>query len=116
MGSKPPMPAELKTLGWLSGADATSCAFLAMGVQKHYNKRFPKKSCRKVCTKQPTKKKNIFFLDLFYHVFGQCFSARGVQRHDKKVSKKILANPGTGTFLASEEPTNHVGVRHFFLE
>jgi hypothetical protein len=38
---------------------------------------------------------------------------RGVQKHDKKNSHKNLTNPGT--FLASEEPTNHPKVRKLFL-
>ena len=85
--------------------------FSAMGVQKHYKKRFTKKSCRKVFTNKSTKQSQTdFFSILFYHVFGR-FSVRGVQKHDKKISGKNLTNPGT--FLASEEPTNHVGVRHF---
>jgi hypothetical protein len=67
-----------------------------MGVQKHYKKRFTKKSRRKVFTK---KSRTDFFSVLFYHVFGR-FSVRGVQKHDKKISEKNLTNPGT--FLASE--------------
>jgi hypothetical protein len=87
-----------------------------MGVQRHYKKRFTKKSCRKVFTfytKIDKKIPNRFFLDFFYHVFGR-FSVRGVQKHDIKASQKNLTN--LGTFSASEEPTNHVGVRHFFFE
>jgi hypothetical protein len=53
---------------------------------------------------------NRLFLDFFYHVFGR-FPVSGVQKHDKKISGKKMTNPGT--FLASEEPTNPVGVRHF---
>jgi hypothetical protein len=88
--------------------------FLAMGVQKHYKKCFTKKSCRKVFQKKrPKKSKTDFFSICFYHVFGR-FSVRGAQKHDKKTSKKNLTNPGT--FLAPEEPTNHVKVRHFFFE
>jgi hypothetical protein len=75
-----------------------------MGVRKHYIKRFTKKS---------TKIQNRFFLNFFSHVFGR-FSVRGVQKHDKKISQKNLTNPGT--FLASEEPTNHPKVRQFFFE
>ena len=69
--------------------------FLAMGVQKHYKKRFTKKSCRKVFTNKSTKQSQTdFFSILFYHVFGR-FSVRGVQKHDKKISGKNLTNPGT---------------------
>ena len=85
---------------------------LVTGVKRHYRKRFAKKLCRKVFQKIDQKIQNLFFLDFFNHVFGR-FSVRGVQKHDKKNSKKNLTNPGT--FLASEEPTNHVGARRFFL-
>jgi hypothetical protein len=54
-----------------------------MGVQKHYKKRFAKKSCRKVFKKIDKKTQNRLFLDFVYHVFGR-FSVRGVQKHDKK--------------------------------
>jgi hypothetical protein len=85
--------------------------FLAMGVQKHYKKRFTSKLCRKVFqNNRPKKSKPTFSRFFFNHVFGR-FSVRGVQKHDKKISKKNLTNPGT--FLAPEEPTNHVKVRHF---
>jgi hypothetical protein len=62
--------------------------FLATGVQKHYKKRFGKKSCRKVFQKIDQKIQNRCFLDFFYHIFGR-FSVRGVQKHDKKISGKI---------------------------
>jgi hypothetical protein len=52
--------------------------FSAMGVQKHYQKLFAKKSCRKVFTKEIDQKSKT---DFFYHVFGR-FSVRGVQKHD----------------------------------
>jgi hypothetical protein len=84
-----------------------------MGVQKHYKKRFTKKIVSKSFYKQIDKKsKTDFFSILVYHVFGR-FLVRGVQKHDKKISPKNLTNPGT--FLASEEPTNHPKARHFFL-
>jgi hypothetical protein len=55
-------------------------------------------------------KKNPYFSRLsLSHAYGR-FSVRGGQ---KKISKKSLTNPGT--FLASEEPTNHVKVRRFFF-
>jgi hypothetical protein len=64
-------------------------------------------------SKKSTKKsKTDFFSIFFYHVFGR-FSVRGVQKHEKKISKKNLTSPGT--FLASEEPTNHPKARHFFF-
>jgi hypothetical protein len=84
-----------------------------MGVQKHYKKRLTQKSCRKLFTKKSTKKSQTdFFSIFFYHVFGR-FSVKGVQKHDKKNLEKKLTSPGT--FLASEEPTNHVGARHFLF-
>ena len=50
--------------------------FLAMGVQKHYKKRFTKKSCRKVFTKKSTKKSqtdclSIFCLSHFWAFLGE---------------------------------------------
>jgi hypothetical protein len=45
--------------------------FSAMGVQKHHQKRFAKKSCRKVFTKNSTKNpKPIFFSILFITFLG----------------------------------------------
>jgi hypothetical protein len=64
----------------------------------------PKNRVEKLFKKIDKKIQNRFFLDFVYHVFGR-FSVRGVQKHDKKISKKKLTNPGT--FSASEEPTNH---------
>jgi hypothetical protein len=50
-----------------------------MGFQKHYKKRFAKKSCPKPA-----------FSRLFFnHVFGR-FSVRGVQKHNKKNREKNL--------------------------
>jgi hypothetical protein len=63
---------------------------------------------RKVFTKESTKQSKTDFLDIFYHVFGR-FSVRGVQKHN--IGKKLTS---PSTFLASEEPTNYVGVRHLF--
>jgi hypothetical protein len=80
-----------------------------MGVQKHNKKRFTKKIVSKSFYKKIDKKsKTDFFSILFYHVFGR-FSVRGVQKHGKKNSQKNLTNPGS--FLASEEPTNHPKAR-----
>jgi hypothetical protein len=64
--------------------------------------------------RNPRKKKTRFFSILFVicHIFGR-FSVRGVLKHDKSRGEK-LTNPGT--FLASEEPTNHVGVRRFLFK
>jgi hypothetical protein len=67
--------------------------FLAMGVHRHYKKRFTKKSCRKVFTKKSTKQSQTdCFSIFFYHVFGR-FSVRGDQKHDKKISQKKSDQP-----------------------
>jgi hypothetical protein len=84
-----------------------SCDGSSKALQKTFFKQIVSKSFSKKSTKKP---KTDFFSILFYHVFGR-FSVRGVQKHDKQISKKNLTNPGT--FLAPEEPTNHVKVRHF---
>jgi hypothetical protein len=55
--------------------------FSATGVQKHYQKSFAKKSCRKVFTNNSTRSPKPT-------CFGR-FSVREVQKHDKKISKKI---------------------------
>jgi hypothetical protein len=81
-------------------------------VQKHYKKRFANEWCRKVFTKKSHKKTKPYFSRFFIHVLGR-FSARGVQKHDKTISGKNLTSPGT--FLASEEPTNHVKARRFLF-
>jgi hypothetical protein len=88
--------------------------FLCDGSSKTSQKTFYKKIVSKSFYKKIDKNSQTdFFSVLFHHVFGR-FSVRGVKKHDKKISQKNLTNPGT--FLASEEPTNHVGVRHFFFE
>jgi hypothetical protein len=87
--------------------------FLSAGSSKTLQKTIDQKLVSKLFTKKSTKKSQTdFFSIFFYHVFGR-FSVRGVQKHDKKISGKNLTSPGT--FLASEEPTNHVGARHFFF-
>jgi hypothetical protein len=55
-----------------------------MGVQRHYKKRFTKKSCRKAFTKNSTPKK----IDQVFGRFLDEHPMRGVQKHDKKISKK----------------------------
>jgi hypothetical protein len=81
---------------------------------KNTTKKFYKKIVSKSFKKNRPKIQNRLFLDFLNHVFGR-FSVRGVQKHDKK-SQKNPTSPGT--FLASEEPTNHVGLpggrRRFF--
>jgi hypothetical protein len=76
-----------------------------MGVQKHCEKRITKNGIENILQKnRPKNPKPIFSRFLFITFLG-------VSR--QKISKPNLTNPGT--FLASEEPTNHVGARHFFL-
>jgi hypothetical protein len=53
-------------------------------------------------TNQP---QNIIFLDFFWAFLGE-----GTSKTRQKISKKNLTIPGT--FLASEEPTNHVAGIH----
>jgi hypothetical protein len=63
--------------------------FSAMGVQKHYKKRFAKNNVSKgFLQKNRPKIQNRFFSDFFNQVFGR-FSVRGVQKHDKKYQQKI---------------------------
>jgi hypothetical protein len=44
--------------------------FSAMGVQKHYKKRFTKKSCRKSFEKQIDQKSKTDFFSIFLSRFG----------------------------------------------
>jgi hypothetical protein len=84
-----------------------------MGVQKHYQKRFAKKSCRKVFTKNSTKNPKPTFSRFFFnHVFGR-FSMRGVQKHDKKNIEKNKSDPSPFSYF--DPPTHHGGHRFFFL-
>jgi hypothetical protein len=86
--------------------------FSAMGVKKHNKKRFPKKSCRKVFTKNRQKIQNRIFSVLFSHCFGG-FSAGG-GGGSKAPSKKDIyiggqnLTSGLGPFLApGPEPPTH---------
>jgi hypothetical protein len=64
---------------------AFSSAFLAMGVQRHYKKRFAKTVVSKSFYKKfDQKSKTDFFSVIFFHVFGR-FPMRGDQKHDKKI-------------------------------
>jgi hypothetical protein len=61
--------------------------FLSDGSSKTLQKRFTKKIVSKSFYKKfDQDPKPIFFLDCVYNVFGR-FSMRGVQKHDKKISK-----------------------------
>jgi hypothetical protein len=70
----------------------------------------PKNRVEKFLQKNQQQKTDFF--SRFFLVFG-CFSVREVQKHNKKISKTNLTSPGT--FLAPEEPTNHVKARHSFF-
>jgi hypothetical protein len=86
--------------------------FLGVGLQKHYTKRFCKKIVSKSFSNQIDKKIQKRFFWIFLITFLGV-SRWGVQKHDKKSQKKLTS---PGTFLASEEPTNRVGARHFCFE
>jgi hypothetical protein len=69
-----------------------------------------KKSRRKVFTKSSTKNPKPTFSRFFSHVFGR-FSMRGVQKHDKKISKN-KSDPGP--FSYSDPFTHHGGHQFVF--
>jgi hypothetical protein len=84
-----------------------------MGVQKHYKKRFTKTNRRNVFTKTSTKNPKPIFSRFCFITFLGVSQWGELKKHDKKISHKNLTSPGT--FLASEEPTNHPKVRKLFL-
>jgi hypothetical protein len=62
--------------------------FFSDGSSKTLQKTFCKKNrVEKLLQKVRPKIQNRLFLDFFSHVFGR-FSMRGVQKHDKKISKR----------------------------
>jgi hypothetical protein len=72
-----------------------------------------KQSCRKVFTKQSTKKSKTDFFDFFNHVFGR-FSARGVQKQHKTNMEKIsdpnlFTDPPPYIFQIQGLPTQQTG-------
>jgi hypothetical protein len=79
-------------------------------LQKTFYKKIVSKSFYKTIDKKIPNRFSLFFLITFL-VFGR-FSVRGVEKRIKKSPKKLTS---PGTFLAPEEPTNHVGVRQFFF-
>jgi hypothetical protein len=81
---------------------------LSDGSSKTPQKTFYQKNRVEKFYKKIDKKSKTDFSRFFYLVFGR-FSVRGVKKHDKKISQKKLTSPGT--VLASEELTNHVGIR-----
>jgi hypothetical protein len=86
--------------------------FLGDGSSKALQKTFYKQIVSKKSTKKP---KTDFFSVLFLSRFWT-FLGEGSSKTRLKNLKKNLTSPGT--FLAPEEPTNHVGARHrhFFFE
>jgi hypothetical protein len=72
--------------------------FSAIGVQKHYQKRFTKKILSKRFYKKIDQNSKTIFLSILF--LGR-FSVRGVQKHDKKMSKN-KSDPSP--FLASDHP------------
>jgi hypothetical protein len=86
--------------------------FLSDGNSKTIQKTFHKKNrVEKLLPKNRPEVQNRFFLDLFNHVFGR-LSVRGVQKHDKKISKKI--NLTLVLFWPLTHPPT-TGVTDFFL-
>jgi hypothetical protein len=80
-------------------------------------KNTTKNVLQKKCVKkflQTNRQQNLepIFLDFCLSRF-RAFLGEGNSKHEKQISKKSLINPGT--FLASEEPTKHVGSVTFFL-
>jgi hypothetical protein len=63
--------------------------FSAMGVKKHYKKRFTKNHVGQFLQTKESRQKNPkpIFLDFVYHLFGP-FLAREFQQHHKIISKK----------------------------
>jgi hypothetical protein len=85
--------------------------FSAMGVQKHYKKRFTKTIVSKSFYKKfDQKSKTDFFSNCFSHVFGR-FSMRGVQKHDKKSHKNLTL---VLFRTLTHPPTHHGGHRFVF--
>jgi hypothetical protein len=81
--------------------------FLGDGSSKSLQKTFYKQIVSKSFSKKSTKKSQTDLFSIFFnHVFGR-FSVRGVQKHDKKFSKKNLTNP-------RNQPTTSRSVTFFF--
>jgi hypothetical protein len=88
-------------------SDRSSKALQKNGLQKN------RVACQKAFTKKSTKKSKAALSRFWAFLPGEAL-VRGVQKHDKKISRKNLTSPGT--FLASEEPTNHQKARQFVFE
>jgi hypothetical protein len=83
--------------------------YLAMGVQKHHKKRFTKQPCRGLFTKKSTKNPKPISPRFFANALSEALLGEGSSKARLKNLTKNLTGPGT--FLASEEPTNHPEVR-----
>jgi hypothetical protein len=83
-------------------------AFFSDGSSKALQKTFYKTIASKSFCKEIDKKKTPDFFCVSFITFLGRFSLRGVQKHGKKLG---LFFHQPGTFLASEEPTNHVWAR-----
>jgi hypothetical protein len=57
-----------------------SGCFSAVGVQKHYKRRFTKKPCRKALQKNRPEIENRFFSVLFCHVFERLSVCEGISK------------------------------------
>ena len=88
--------------------------FLSDGSSKTQQKTFDKKIVSKTFYQKIDKKiPNRFFLDFLLSRFWAFLGEGSSKTRFKKIGGGGLTSPGT--FLASEEPTNHVGVRRFFF-
>jgi hypothetical protein len=87
--------------------------FLAMGVQKHYKKRFTNKSCRKVFQKIDQKIQNRLFLDFFLITYLDVSRWGEFKNTTKKSPKKIW--PTLVLFWPPRnQPTRSRSVTFFF--
>jgi hypothetical protein len=86
--------------------------FSAMGVQKHYKKRFAKKIMSKRFYKKfEQKPKTDFFSKTFLSRFW-AFLDEGSSKTRQKINRKNKSHPSP--FSYSDPPTHHGGPRFFF--
>jgi hypothetical protein len=86
---------------------------LSDGSSNTLQKTFYKKIVSKGFYKKIGQKSKTDFFSIFSHVFW-AFLGEGSKKTRPNISQKKLTSPGT--FLASEEPTNHPKVRQFVFE
>jgi hypothetical protein len=89
-----------------------SGCFSAMGVQKHYKKRFTQKSCRKAFTKKTTKQSQTDFREKNSIFFGTFWAFLG--EGSSKTRQKYRKKSGPGRFLVSDPPTPRGSPISFF--